>query len=352
MTGLTPIGELEEGEVEEGEMEEGEMVEGKIEEGEIVEETPPKLKYELPWRYGLLKTAEQRPRFEPYRSDRRRLSNTANTRERPQVSTEYQRYRPPTNVPQMRSAQQFSPQVRFAQRMSPAQQWQQARKMTALGYARAVSRLRDSVVTREVGAGTSTDPLISWICEPVDRPRGRIEGIEALCRDACKLKGTTRIWVRMGDHSSTRTFSVTAQRRTEKNVSGDDPHVTVYMGNSVEYEYEGHLYLAYSQEDSRIPCRLARPEERRNLQPDDVGDPINLLDRRELREKSYDIGFLPLKSMEPESEDTGGSDTETSGDTAATVTSSSAAASQTDDIVLLGGSMGDAKTRLQRDAAV
>ncbi|KAL4809868.1 hypothetical protein BDV18DRAFT_156247 [Aspergillus unguis] len=167
-------------------------------------------------------------------------------------------------------------------------------QMTVNGYVEAVKRVRVMEIRREVGGGTVDDPTIRWTCHPKDNPYGRVAAIEALCRAACRVMRTSIIWVRWGDHSSTRTISVTADHRIQKTVGPDDPHITVYMGNSFEYDYEGHLYIAYSKQNPRLPERLASPAERSHLKPDKTDDPICLTDRRGLRERAYRAGELPL----------------------------------------------------------
>lgn len=70
------------------------------------------------------------------------------------------------------------------------------------------------------------------------------------------------------------------------------------MGDSLHYMYEGHVYCAYDESRPNIPSGLAKPEERR-FAKDGNTDPIPVLNRKDLRQKAYDIGLLsdPRRSM-------------------------------------------------------
>ncbi|KAL4782885.1 hypothetical protein BJX76DRAFT_358518 [Aspergillus varians] len=176
-------------------------------------------------------------------------------------------------------------------------------QMTVKGYVDKVKALREKEVKRQVGSGTLDDPLIVWIGTVVDRPRGRVAGIEKVCREACLMKRSTKLWIRRDDHNTTRTFSRTITGTSVKKILPDDPHITAYLGESIEYDYEGHIYCGYTEEAPMLPCRLARPEERQyNL----MGDlqPLTLLNRMDLREKAHAIGFLPLTPIPGKSQPT------------------------------------------------
>ncbi|KAL4940978.1 hypothetical protein BDV06DRAFT_223580 [Aspergillus oleicola] len=168
----------------------------------------------------------------------------------------------------------------------------QVTEMSPRNYARIVKKLRAGEHHREVGAGTNEDPKIMWICEPNDNPDGRMEAVEALCREACKMKEVKKIWIRKEDHSTTRTFwaSRTGHGDTQKAVSSCDPHLTVYMGNSLQYTYEGHIYVGYAGR-SRIPSRLALDDDRKHIQPGDE-EAVSLIDRTSLREAALRQGYL------------------------------------------------------------
>lgn len=104
---------------------------------------------------------------------------------------------------------------------------------------------------------------------------------------------TTKIWIRKYDHGTTRTFTQTARGKIERTISEDDPHITVYMGHSEDYLYEGHIYIGYSKANPYIPARLAEPEERR-FAKDGNKNPIPVLDRQGLRREAYAMGLLPI----------------------------------------------------------
>ncbi|KAL4804595.1 hypothetical protein BDV18DRAFT_161690 [Aspergillus unguis] len=146
---------------------------------------------------------------------------------------------------------------------------QQAPSGSGSSYDIRVRRLRGADITRRVGSGTSpTDPLIRWIC-PTVSDRDRMYAIDNICREACSITGSTMVWVRSIDHRTTR---INSGRGGRNNRGGSrrggtvyvpaDPHITVYMGRSEEFDYEGHLYVAYHHSAPHIPARLADPRER------------------------------------------------------------------------------------------
>ncbi|KAL3476674.1 hypothetical protein BJX99DRAFT_258224 [Aspergillus californicus] len=94
--------------------------------------------------------------------------------------------------------------------------------------------------------------------------RRKEDGIEAICRQACAYTGSTIVWVRAIDHRTTQVTSAPGRRGQRRVIyEPSDPHITVYMGRSDEYDYEGHLYCAYSRSAPSVPTRLAEPRERR-----------------------------------------------------------------------------------------
>ncbi|KAL4948255.1 hypothetical protein BDW69DRAFT_189429 [Aspergillus filifer] len=166
------------------------------------------------------------------------------------------------------------------------------KEMSPRNYGIIVQRLNNKVWCRETGAGSVEDPKIMWMLQPIDDPEGRVEAIEGLCRDACKEKQVTNIWVRKEDHTTTRTFAVsrTGPWDVEKTVSTSDPHFTVYMGNSCEYTYEGHIYVSYKG-GSGVPTHFADTSERNFIKPGDE-ESISMLDRTSLREKARRLGYI------------------------------------------------------------
>jgi hypothetical protein len=69
------------------------------------------------------------------------------------------------------------------------------------------------------------------------------------------------------------------------------------MGATVEFEYDGHLYCEYEHvEDAdgywvRVPVRLGRPGIRTD-HPDWLEKVVEVLDRKFLRDKARQAGFL------------------------------------------------------------
>ncbi|KAL5334149.1 hypothetical protein BJX70DRAFT_402851 [Aspergillus crustosus] len=151
--------------------------------------------------------------------------------------------------------------------------------MSSESYAGAVSKLRE-IPYRTVGQGTLDDPFIYWLCEAKDIPQGRVEGVERVCRLACRQKRQRMVWIRCGPHSTKRTLTI-VDGEVEKKIEPDDLHITASLGNSYEYEYDAHLYCACSHTQG-VTDRLATEEERKYKQ-DVEGFPICLLDRKPQR---------------------------------------------------------------------
>ncbi|KAL2845914.1 hypothetical protein BJY01DRAFT_247428 [Aspergillus pseudoustus] len=170
-------------------------------------------------------------------------------------------------------------------------------KMTEKGYSLAVKdlALRTKNSQRTDGTGTEDDPEIIWLCSAPTRDPRRVEGILKICREACKLKSTNRTWVRAIDHNTARTltWSRTCTRRgvgVHVQHGPCDPHITVYMGESDQYDYEGHLYVYYGTK-GRVPSGLGRPGVSTE-HPDWVDFVVDVLDRRDLRERALRMGWI------------------------------------------------------------
>ncbi|KAL4875600.1 hypothetical protein BJY04DRAFT_223838 [Aspergillus karnatakaensis] len=127
-------------------------------------------------------------------------------------------------------------------------------------YVQIVDGLATAQFAASIGEGTVGNPYVHWLCD-LDREQGRV-ALDHKC---------TRSYVGFGDHR-------------EEVYEEDDPHLTVYMGNSESYVYEAHIYVTYHK-GSRVPSRLAHPSERRTTQVLN-GYPVSILDRTELRAKA------------------------------------------------------------------
>ncbi|KAL4928183.1 uncharacterized protein BDV17DRAFT_291927 [Aspergillus undulatus] len=167
--------------------------------------------------------------------------------------------------------------------------------MSTQSYAKRANQLKKQEPKRTMGSGSMEDPCVMWLCSPVDDPAGRVKTVEALCRQACLEKGMRKIWIRMGDHNTTQAFglSVTDTRGAgvQKSFSRCDPHITVYMGNSYKYRYDGHIFVAYSKDSPELPVRFAEKKDRELIQPGEEGA-ICLLDRDFVRGLAESEGFL------------------------------------------------------------
>ncbi|BCS21950.1 uncharacterized protein APUU_30175S [Aspergillus puulaauensis] len=271
-----------------------------IEEGEIIETRKPSSRLAV---RNISWGGSNRP-VSPAREARRMAEPYQNSYKRPQASAPAPRYETPGSA----SASQPSSKLKltleeleleWGKKSPPA--GRNGMKMTVRGYVRAVERLlEEDPVIEPVGSGTVDDPRIIWISKADDRPRGRVAGIERICRLACAEMKTTKIWIRKYDHGTTRTFTQTARGKIERTISEDDPHITVYMGHSEDYLYEGHIYIGYSKANPYIPARLAEPEERR-FAKDGNKNPIPVLDRQGLRREAYAMGLLPIP-IDPDSD--------------------------------------------------
>ncbi|KAL2843404.1 hypothetical protein BJX68DRAFT_270136 [Aspergillus pseudodeflectus] len=170
-------------------------------------------------------------------------------------------------------------------------------KMSVRSYVDTVNDLRDKAAAarHRDGKGAYDDPEIIWLVAPPRGPPGRREGILKMCREACELMGTKRVWIRALDHATTRTITRTGPRRTARpedyttTIKAAFPHITVYMGASCAYEYEGHLYCLY--ERYLVPRGLGRPDIDRS-HPDWVKEVVEVLDRKFLRDRALQRGFV------------------------------------------------------------
>ncbi|KAI9367592.1 hypothetical protein BJX61DRAFT_547342 [Aspergillus egyptiacus] len=171
-----------------------------------------------------------------------------------------------------------------------------SKNLTPTSYAGAIQRLMNRKVWRTVGDGTDEDPTIHWVYNITNCTAARIHGCETVIREACEKMKTPIVWVRAIDHSVTRkpVFSP-AENRHVMLLYPSDPHITVYMGTSIEYVYEGHLFCAYSSINPDVPERLAKPGERL-MDEEGEGLSIVLWDRTDIRDKAYKEKLLPLAS--------------------------------------------------------
>ncbi|RDW67399.1 uncharacterized protein DSM5745_09265 [Aspergillus mulundensis] len=130
---------------------------------------------------------------------------------------------------------------------------------TVEGYVNAVRHLCRGPYHKSIGKRAWDDPQILWLIPDSWYSEARCAGIEKICRDACRAKGSSMIWIRWGDHSTTlRAIKCTDTGKIEKVAEPDDPHITVYMGHSEKFDYECHLYLVYDPENPEVPLRLAQ----------------------------------------------------------------------------------------------
>ncbi|KAL4879267.1 hypothetical protein BJY04DRAFT_220387 [Aspergillus karnatakaensis] len=171
-------------------------------------------------------------------------------------------------------------------------------------YVTVVESLNCARINRRFGAGTLEDPAILWLCKTAGMSEARKEAVEAICSRACKAVGCTILWIRMSDHSTTRSQSA-AQTRKEMLMSRgqaqgkarvigqrpDDPHITAFIGNSPTYDFEGHIFVSYANDGRKIPVRFADPKEREYCKPDEP-EPIVLWDRRESMNEAFRLGLF------------------------------------------------------------
>ncbi|KAL4962942.1 uncharacterized protein BDV14DRAFT_202385 [Aspergillus stella-maris] len=308
MPGLTTITEearpqydLEEGEFVESDLEEGEIREVKPKEANLLKPSV-RANKEGSWYPSRPTSPNPKARYDPYRGrshgdrdwTRTRNKNTNTSSNVRNLDTWWrggeQRAAPSEFIPtRTRTFVTFADNTVGSSRLGD---WLEKKKMTVSGYARMVDKLRTFPYRRAVGAGTNEDPRIMWMCNANLNPEGRAEAIERICRNACKEKGVTKIWIRKEDHRTTRTFAVTrtGAKEVEKTVSMDDPHFTVYMGDGSEYLYEGHIYVGYNGPFG-VPTHIAETSERKFMHPGHE-EAISLLDRSALREKAMRMGVI------------------------------------------------------------
>ncbi|KAL3482096.1 hypothetical protein BJX99DRAFT_252811 [Aspergillus californicus] len=176
-------------------------------------------------------------------------------------------------------------------------QYSQEQRMptsTARSYANTVETLRDreQTATAVEGSGTTEDPFIIWLGGREPEP-DRKAGCEKVCREACAILGVSIVWIRAWDHNTTQRLTRTF-RNVQKTFTRCPPHLTVYMGNSIEFDYEGHIYCTYSSSD--VPDRVVRPSEGPK-EFEDSGVGIGVLDKTTFRIAAYDQGRLPLPPL-------------------------------------------------------
>ncbi|RDW93836.1 uncharacterized protein DSM5745_01158 [Aspergillus mulundensis] len=160
-------------------------------------------------------------------------------------------------------------------------------KMSYNSYVDAVNRLK-ARLPENYKEGSIEHPKVHWLHKSETADEARRADIESICYDVCIKTGVSNLWIRCTDHNETRAITRT-RTGIEKRMVPDDPHITAHMGNSLHYEYDAHIYVAYEANGSR---RLARPEERTTLNPDGSKEAISILDRRELRALAYRWGTL------------------------------------------------------------
>ncbi|KAJ0414849.1 hypothetical protein BJY00DRAFT_318421 [Aspergillus carlsbadensis] len=170
-------------------------------------------------------------------------------------------------------------------------------QMNERTYAEHVKKVRKRASgARRDGSGTYEDPEIVWLEKAPAKPAGRYEAILKICQDACRMMQQKRLWIRSLDHATTRTFTHTATHNGDgKRRRSAYPHITVYIGASFEYEYEGHLYIEYvlhpNGAPTRVPSRLGRPGVRRD-DPKWLEQVVELWDRKFIRDRASNAGLL------------------------------------------------------------
>ncbi|KAL2837060.1 hypothetical protein BJY01DRAFT_251666 [Aspergillus pseudoustus] len=142
--------------------------------------------------------------------------------------------------------------------------------------------------------GTVDEPIIEWTTT-IPGKLGYKEGHESVCREACKLTRSTKVWLRSMAHRTTRKPGTKSGMYSNKSDSfeEDDFHITVYMGTPEEYDFEGHLVCTPSENDPRLPARLVTGKDRGSAD-EPWSAPLNdkFSDRRPLRHEAIDRGLL------------------------------------------------------------
>ncbi|EXL45220.1 hypothetical protein FOCG_12629 [Fusarium oxysporum f. sp. radicis-lycopersici 26381] len=125
-------------------------------------------------------------------------------------------------------------------------------------------------VHRQVGTGTTQDPLIMWLVGP-PRSQTRTLGNEQVARDLGRV-GFTHIWIRSCDHRTTR-ISVATRRGRRRQVVHTDNHITVYCGRSSNADRQGDVFLLVERNGT---WRIMRDSERTSTQNGRQGHGIEL----------------------------------------------------------------------------
>ncbi|KAL5332306.1 hypothetical protein BJX70DRAFT_404723 [Aspergillus crustosus] len=184
--------------------------------------------------------------------------------------------------------------------------------MKLQNYVERVGKLRfamkNGYYTRDNGHATSVNPRITWLC---DIPEGftaeHMQSVDNFARQACYFTECSHAWVRMYDHMTTRIGTVTKTQKTSYKGPGragpsapiaqrvkvygeDDRHITVSLGDSTVYIYEGHLYCM-PHPKTGLPYRFSEPHERTHKKLNE-DPPIILYDRRHLADQAYARGLL------------------------------------------------------------
>ncbi|KAJ4388332.1 hypothetical protein N0V85_007668 [Neurospora sp. IMI 360204] len=109
--------------------------------------------------------------------------------------------------------------------------------------------------------GTEDDPAVYWMenwagCSS-NVSINQVQGTEKLCREEAKALGFMCVVIRSGVRSKTNLDKEDGTILTEFNVktghyqnvvADDDPHITVYMGHSLdELAVQGHIYIVWDR---------------------------------------------------------------------------------------------------------
>ncbi|KAK2879497.1 hypothetical protein FQN49_000829 [Arthroderma sp. PD_2] len=82
---------------------------------------------------------------------------------------------------------------------------------------------------------------------------------EEMCRQVCRITGTTHCWIRAAVHST----ATVAIAQGKKCYIPADPHITVFLGDGSVRKYHGHIYVIMSRSAPYTCSRLATAAERR-----------------------------------------------------------------------------------------